>query len=222
MRPRLRILLLALATALVLALTLIVLLGRPATRSPAGVSTSDRETSAAEHASSSGFDGALLPGHVSAPNFTLTDQAGRRVSLRQYRGRVVILSFLSSACPPTCPLIAQQIRGALDELGQAGGHPIPTLIVSADPTETPAASRRFLREAALTGRVEYLTGTPAELKRVWRAYNIVPAQLANANSPHAASVLLIDRAGEERDLFQVEQLTPEALAHDVRKLESES
>jgi protein SCO1/2 len=215
MRPRSRILL-AFATVIVLAFALAVILDRPATRSPAGAATTDTGTPVAEHASSSGFDGALLPGRVTAHPFTLTDQRGRRVSLGQYRGRVTILTFLSSACRPTCPLIAQQIRGALDELG----HPVPTLIVSADPAaDTPAAVRRFLGEASLTGRVEYLTGTRAELTPIWRAYNVVPSQLGDAGSPHPAAVLLIDRAGQERDLFQVEQLTPEALAHDIRKLQ---
>jgi protein SCO1 len=215
MRSRSRILLLASTTLLVLALALVVLLDGPSPRSPTGASTAGAP--AVEHASSSsGFDGALLPGAVGAPAFMLTDQHGRRVSLGRYRGRVVILTFLSTACPPTCPLVAQQIRGALDELGRS----VPTLLVSADPAaDTPAAVRRFLAEASLTGRVEYLTGSRAELQRVWRAYNVVPAQLANANSPHPAAVLLIDRLGQERDLFQVEQLTPEALAHDVRRLE---
>jgi protein SCO1 len=216
MRPRFQ-LLLAVTTVVVVAFVLLVLLDRAPSRSPARSPTTS--ASVAENASSSsGFDGALLPGTVSAPDFTLTDQHGRRVSLRQYRGHVVVLTFLSTTCRPTCPLIAQQIRGALDELG--GGHSVPVLIVSADPTaDTPAAVRRFLREAALTGRVQYLTGPPAELRRVLHAYGIVPSQLGNANSPHTASVLLVDRAGQERDLFQVEQLTPEALAHDIRKLE---
>ncbi len=211
-----RIILLAVATAVVLALALVSILDRPATRS-GGVAATASGTAAAEvqHASS-GFDGALLPGGAGAPNFTLTDQHSRRVSLGQYRGRVVILSFLSPACQPTCPLIAQQIRGALDELD---AHPA-VLIVSANPAaDTPAAVRRFLGEAALSGRVEYLTGTLAELRAVWRAYGIVPSLLGEADSPHAASVLLIDRSGQKRDLFQVEELTPEALAHDVRKLE---
>jgi protein SCO1 len=218
MRPRSRPFLLALATVLVVALALVVLLARPSSPAPS------TPAPAAEHASSSGFDGALLPGHVSASDFTLTDQAGRRVSVAQYRGHVVILTFLSTACPPTCPLVAQQIRGALDELNThpARAHPIPVLIVSADPAaDTPARVRRFLAAASLGGRVEYLTGTRAELRRVWRAYNIVPSQLANADSAHPAAVLLIDRLGQERDLFQVEELTPEALAHDVRRLEGE-
>ena len=219
MRAHARIVLLAVATAVVLAFALAVILGRPAARPATGTSTAGTGASIAENArSSSGFDGALLPG-LPAPDFTLSDQHGRRVSLGQYRGRVTILTFLSTTCHPTCPLIAQQIRGALDELG----HAVRTLIVSADPTaDTPARVRRFLGEAALSGRVEYLTGTPAELQRVWRDYNVVPSQLANPNSPHPASVLLIDRLGQERDLFQVEQLTPEALAHDIRRLQTGS
>jgi protein SCO1 len=217
MRQRSRVILLTIATAVVLAFALLVLLDRPSIRSLADTSTTGTGASVAENArSSSGFDGALLPGEVSAPDFTLTDQRGQRVSLRQYRGQVTILTFLYSTCRPTCPLIAQQVRGALDELG----HPVPTLIVSADPAaDTPASVHRFLGEAALNGRVEYLTGTPAELQPIWRAYDIVPAQLDNVNAIHGASVLLIDRAGQKRDLFQAEQLTPESLAHDIRKLE---
>ncbi|HEY3865362.1 MAG TPA: SCO family protein [Solirubrobacteraceae bacterium] len=227
MRQRSRIILLAVATAIVLALALVVLLDHPTTQ-PSTDSTTAAAAAAravAENAqASTGFDGALLPKGVRAPDFTLTDQAGRRVSPGQYRGRVTILTFLSTTCHPTCPLIAQQIRGALDELSAhlTHAHPVPVLIVSADPAaDTPAAVRRFLDEAALDGRVEYLTGTPAELRAVWRAYGIVPSGLGDAESPHAAAVLLIDRAGQKRDLFQVEQLTPEGLVHDIRKLEGE-
>jgi protein SCO1/2 len=210
--------LLAVATVLVLALALGLLLGRPGTRSRAGTGATTAAADAPAPASAgAGFDGALLPGGLRAPGFTLTDQRGRRVSLAQYRGRVAILTFLSPACRPSCPLIAQQIRGALDELG---ADPVPVLIVGADPAAgTSAAVRRFLAEAALTGRVEYLSGTLAELRAVWRAYGVIPAELGDAGSPHPASVLLIDRGGFERDLFEVEQLTPEGLAHDVRRVE---
>jgi protein SCO1/2 len=219
MSQRLRILLLAFLTAVVLVFALVVLLDRPTSRSPTSSATAAARAVAKNAQASTGFDGALLPRGASTPDFTLTDQAGRRVSLGQYRGRVAILTFLSTTCHPTCPLIAQQIRGALDELDS---HPAPVLIVSANPiADTPAAVRRFLGEAALDGRVEYLTGSPSELGAVWRAYDIVPGQLGDAESPHAAAVLLIDRAGHKRDLFQVEQLTPEGLVHDIRKLEAE-
>ena len=220
MSQRSRILLLASLTTVVLVFALVVLLDRPASRSSTSSAAAAARAVAENAQASTGFDGALLPKGVSPPDFTLTDQSGRRVSLGQYRGRIAILTFLSTTCHPTCPLIAQQIRGALDEMS---AHPVPVLIVSANPTaDTPAAVRRFLGEAALDGRVEYLTGSSSELRAVWRAYEIVPSQLGDAESPHAAAVLLIDRAGQKRDLFQVEQLTPEGLVHDIRKLEDET
>jgi protein SCO1 len=221
MRPRTRIVLLALATILVVAFALAVLLDRPATHSPANT-TINAPTSTP---SASGFDGAALPAHVLARDFTLTDlltspaQSGRRtISLSALRGRVVVLAFLYSTCGPTCTVIAQQIRGALDELG--GRAPI-VLIVSANPAaDTPARARRFLMKVSLTGRVHYLTGSPAQLRAVWHAYGVTPASAGRAAFDATAAVYLIDPSGDERVVFGVEQLTPEALAHDIGKLEA--
>jgi protein SCO1 len=171
--------------------------------------------SAAHPAAGAGFAGAALPESVPAHDFTLQDQSGQRVSLADYRGQAVILAFLSSTCGATCVLIAQQIRGALDELPR----PVPVLFVSVDPrADTGARIRRFLERVALTGRVHYLSGSPAMLKPIWRAYGIVPVRTDRAGFERAASVLLLDRNGRERVLFGVEQLTPEGVAHDVRKL----
>jgi protein SCO1 len=163
-----------------------------------------------------GFDGAALPGSHPAPGFTLADQYGRPLSLASLRGRPVLLAFLYSRCGAPCVLIAQQIRGALDELGS---HPIPVVIVSADPAgDTPVAVRRFLAEVSLSGRVYYLTGSDARLRPVWSAYGVHPAAAGRAAFAKYATVRLIDSRGRERVLYGSEQLTPEALAHDASKL----
>jgi len=171
--------------------------------------------SAVHSATGTGFAGAALPASLPAHDFTLEDQAGHRVSLAGYRGQAVILAFLSSTCGATCTLIAQQIRGALDELPR----PVPVLFVSVDPrADTGARVKRFLERVALSGRVRYLSGSPAVLRPIWRAYGIVPVSSDRAAFERAASVLLLDRNGRERVIFGVEQLTPEGVAHDVRKL----
>jgi len=171
--------------------------------------------SAAHPSAGTGFAGAALPASLPVRGFTLEDQYGRRVSLAGYRGRVVILAFVSSTCGATCILLAQQIRGALDELP----HPVPVLFVSVDPrADTGARVRRFLERVALTSRVRYLSGSPAALRPIWRAYGIVPVTSDRAAFERAASVLLLDREGRERVVFGSEQLTPEGVAHDVRKL----
>lgn len=99
---------------------------------------------------------------------------------------------------------------------------MPVLIVSADPSaDTPARVRRFLGQVSLSGRVHYLTGSAAQLRAVWHAYGAIPASAGQAAFTSSASVFLIDPSGLERVLFPVEQLTPEGLAHDIRKLEAE-
>lgn len=173
-------------------------------------------SSPAQPAGASGFDGAALPSPgVAVRDFTLTDQAGRPTTLSRLRGQVAIVAFPYSTCGAPCVVIAQQIRGALDELAV----PVAVLMVSADPqADTRASVKRFLARASLTGRVRYLTGTLAQLRRVWRFFRVVPASAGRARFARFASVFLVDRAGRERVIYQLEQLTPEALAHDVRKL----
>jgi len=211
MPKRLRLAPLALAAVLAAALAVAAILAG----SPGGSSSSSQPSSPA--GSASGFDGAALPGGAVAPDFTLTDQGGRPISLSEYRGQVTVLTFLYSTCGASCIVIAQQIRGALDELPS----PVPVLIVSADPAaDSPARVRRFLEEVSLAGRVHYLTGPLSRLRPIWRAYRIKPASVGAREFDSYASVLLLDPSGRERVLFESEQLTPESLAHDIRKLQA--
>jgi protein SCO1 len=205
--------LVAVALAAVVALAVIAMASRGSSAGTSSLSSSGPE---------SGFDGAALPGDVSAPGFALTDQYGRAVSLSDYRGRVVVLAFLYSTCGATCILIAQQIRGALDELDSEHAHAPAVVIVSANPAaDTSARVARFLAEMSLTGRVQYLTGPLSRLRAIWAAYGIKPASAGGRVFDEYASVLLLDGAGAERVLFESEQLTPESLAHDIRKLDGD-
>ncbi|HEX5224461.1 MAG TPA: SCO family protein [Solirubrobacteraceae bacterium] len=163
------------------------------------------------------FKGAALVPSPLAPPFTLTDLEGDPVRLTSLRGEVVVIAFLDSTCSPGCVLVAQQVRGALDELE----HRPQVLFVSLDPgADTPASVRTFLQSAALASRVRWLVGPPRALRSVWRAYRVTTPSAGRAAFERALQVLLIDADGRERVLFEQEQLTPEALAHDIRTLQS--
>jgi len=165
-------------------------------------------------ATNGGFDGAPLRA-LPAPPLKLTDLSGRPVALSDYRRRVVVLTFLYPGCGATCTVIAQQIRGALDELPA----PVPVVIVSADPAaDSPAAVSQFLKSVSLAGRAAYLTGPQAALAPIWKAYRVKPASVGAVLFGRYAFVMLIDRSGRERVLYETEQLTPESLAHDIRRL----
>lgn len=158
-----------------------------------------------------GFAGALRP-EIPPQDFRLRDQDGRVASLSDYRGRVVILTFLYTTCRDTCPVMAQQIRGALDDLPE----PVPALAISVDPAnDTPRRARAFLLRQHLIGRMRYLLGSAHDLARVWRAYGIQPQMHGRE---HSAYVVLVDQRGRQRIGFPADRLTPEDLAHDVRRL----
>jgi protein SCO1 len=207
-----RLLTAALLSVVVLALALVLIFS--SSHSHGGESA----PSTSATAQSQGFDGAPTPGQT-PQDFTLTDQQGRRVSLSDYRGKVVVLAFLSTTptSAGTARLMAEQVRGALEELHAA----VPVLAVSTNPTvDTKARVGDFLRRVSLTERLEYLTGSPSQLQTVWRTYAITPPRPHEKGPDRSAYVVLIDGRGVQRVRFYVEQLTPEALAHDIRKLQA--
>ena len=199
MPARLRLALFVTATLALVAALGVTLFGRPAARD-GGVA----------------FAGSVRP-EIPPQNFRLRDQDGKAVSLRQFRGRVVVLTFMYTTCRDTCPLTATQIRGALDDLEQ----PPPALAVSVDPVnDTPERAREFLFKRSLGhDRMRFLLGDRAQLQPIWSAYGIKPQ---GKKFEHSAYVLLIDRHGRQRIGFPVQQLTPEGLAHDIRRLQAEA
>jgi protein SCO1 len=164
---------------------------------------------------SSRFEGALFPKGVRAPDFELQDQDGKQVSMRALRGRPVIVTFLYTHCHDTCPVTAQTIKGALDDLG----HDVPAIAISVDPPhDTRASARDFLAKQRVLGRLDFVLGSRAQLRPLWKGFAIQP-QLARQE--HQAQLTLVDRNGFQRVGFPGSQLTPERLAHDVKLLERE-
>jgi protein SCO1/2 len=163
-----------------------------------------------------GFAGALSPPNIPVRDFHLRDQDGKPASVDEYRGKVVVLTFMYSTCQDTCPVTAQTIRGALDQVG----HDVPVLAVSVDPShDTPDTAERFLvKQSMSAGRMRFLLGTRAQLAPVWKAYGIRPQ---GKGFEHTAYVAVLDKTGRQRVGFPVDHLTDNYLAHDIRKLESE-
>ena len=164
--------------------------------------------------SATGFEGALRPPDLRAePLDGLRDEDGRPLSLTRHKGQVVVMTFLYTTCEDTCPLTAQQIRGALDDLGTD----VPVVAVSVDPANDDAENaRRFLVEQQMIGRMHFALGDEQALERQWSAYGIAPQR---DGKEHSAYVVLVDGDGYQRIGWPVDQLTPEGLAHDIRVLQ---
>lgn len=159
-----------------------------------------------------GWEGAVRPDGAHLPDFALTTQDGERVTAASLRGRPVVVTFVYSTCRDTCPAQVQSIRGALDDLGRD----VPVVGVSVDPgNDTAATARAFLLEQSMTGRMDFLLGTRAQLAPVWDAFGIAPQRNGR---DHSAYTVLVDGDGRQRIGFPASQLTSSALAADLARL----
>ena len=158
------------------------------------------------------FEGAVLPAGLPVPDFTLTDQDGRPISMRALRGKPVIVTFLYTTCEDSCPTQAQQVKGALEELGED----VPAVAVAVDPLrDDPRSARAFLAEQRMTGRMSFVLGTQAQLAPVWRGFAVSPQR---EDLDHTARFVLVDAKGRQRVGFPLQEATPERIAHDLRLL----
>ena len=161
------------------------------------------------------FEGAVMPKDLRAPDFTLRDQDGERISMRDLRGQPVIVTFLYTNCDDTCPAQAQTVRGALDELGEQ----VPAIAVAVDPPrDTAESARAFLAEQRVTGRLSFVLGSRSELRPVWDGFYIAPQTVTQE---HQARFTLVDKRGFQRVGYPGFEATPERLAHDLRILQAE-
>jgi protein SCO1/2 len=166
-------------------------------------------------AQETGLRGARIPPGVLAPDFELRDQDGETLRMRDLRGKIVAVTFLYTHCEDTCPATAQQIRGALDDLG----HDVPVVAVSVDPrNDTEASARAFLSEQRVTGRIRFALGSREQLEPIWNAYGTSPQKV---QQEHSARLVLVDRRGRQRIGFPMQQTSPDMIAHDLRVLEAE-
>lgn len=176
---------------------------------------SRRDANGGEPAATAGFQGALMPEGVRAPDFSLANQDGEPVSMRSLRGSPVVVTFLYTTCEDTCPIQAQTVRGALDQLG----HDVPAIAIAVDPPrDTPGRAKAFLSEQRALGRIDFVLGTRAELRPLWNGFFIRPQSVTEE---HQARFTLVDAKGFQRVGYPGAEATPERLAHDLRLLEAE-
>ncbi len=127
----------------------------------------------------------FIPPAAPGYDFSLRDETGRRRSLADARGKVVVLTFVYSTCRDLCPAEGNDISTALHALPHSG---VEAYMVSVDPVgDTLARANRWLGRRGLTGGLgHFLVGSRAELAPVWRHYAIAPINATRAEALAAA------------------------------------
>ena len=151
-----------------------------------------------------------------APAFRLADARGGTLSSGALRGRPYAVTFLYTNCPDVCPLIGEEIRAALQEMG-ARAHQVNVVAISVDPRhDTPTNVRVWLRRHREPANFHYLVGDETALAGVWKGYFAAPQVAGDPQSSHTAAVWLVDRRGRLAAKYDAgAAFAPADLAHDL-------
>ncbi len=132
-------------------------------------------------------------------SFELTSQDGKRVSDKDFRGKLMLVYFGYTFCPDVCPAGLQVISAALDKLGPKADEVTPVFI-SLDPErDTPAKLKEYL--ASFSPRLVGLTGTPEDIAKVAREYRAYYKKVPDPKHPadytvdHTSIIYIMGRDG---------------------------
>jgi protein SCO1 len=134
----------------------------------------------------------------SVPDFTLTDQTRQRVSLSQFRGKLVAVNFVYTSCvlPQFCYRLANHFSVIERRFKERLGRDLVLFTITFDPArDTPERLAEYARQwNADPAAWHFLTGSTDEIGRVcrWLGVDFFPDE---GLFSHSSRTVVIDRRG---------------------------
>jgi protein SCO1 len=157
------------------------------------------------------------PSAIGGP-FQLTDQNGKAITEKDFRGRPFLVFFGFTNCPEICPTALFDISEIFNALGPDADK-ARALFITVDPErDTPEKLKEYL--SSFNPRLTGAGGTPEQLAAVAKGYRAyykkVPLKDGDYTMDHMATVYLMDKTGQFVAPFSLKR-RPEEAAADLRK-----
>jgi protein SCO1 len=161
-----------------------------------------------------------LPKIAPAPDFTLTSQDGTPVSLVDFRGKVVAVTFIYTLCTDTCPVLTPMMSFVQDRLGRDFGTKIAFISITVDPErDTPQVLKEYAQAfGADLGGWAFVTGAPETIREVTRRYGVFAAKTADGDVDHSFLTSIVDPRGILRVQYLGARFDPEDFRRDLLSL----
>lgn len=168
--------------------------------------------------------GQRLPTLGPAPDFSLERAGGGRLTSRDLRGKVAVVTFIYTSCGDVCPLLTQKLVDVQDTLGAAFGRDVAFVSITLDPEvdTAPVLASYAQQLGSDAAGWTYLTGTPDEIARVAHAYGVVFQRQPDGEVVHNLLTSICDRSGNLRVQYMGMAFDPDRFEQDVRDLMAEA
>lgn len=146
------------------------------------------------------YEGTELDGE--AFDFELVDQSNTSIRLSDFRGRLVVLTFMDSKCQDTCPLTAAHFREAYRQLYQNETGQVVFVGINVNLEANTVSDILETTRAWHLDEIpswHFLTGNREELAPIWSEYGVSAAPSPDGHSiMHTPGTFLIDALGKKR------------------------
>ena len=161
-----------------------------------------------------------LPKIAPAPEFALTSQDGAPITLADFRGRVVAVTFIFTMCTATCPVLTPMMSFVQDQLGANFGAKIAFVSITVDPErDTPDVLKEYAQAfGADFAGWSFLTGTPAAIQDVTRRYGVYALKSEHGDVDHTFLTSIVDPHGILRVQYLGVRFDPEEFRRDLLSL----
>jgi protein SCO1/2 len=166
------------------------------------------------------FHGVDITGVPYAAGFDLTDFNGKKRTLADFAGKVVVMYFGYTQCPDICPAAMQVVSQAMTDLGDKAKD-VQFLFVTVDPQrDTPEILKAYVTH--FNPSFLALTGTPDRIDQTAKDFKVyfkkVPGKTPGSYTmDHTAGFYVFDPKGKIR-LFEREGVSATDLAQDLNAL----
>jgi protein SCO1 len=164
-----------------------------------------------------------LPKIAPAPDFALTSQDGVPVTLADFRGKVLAVSFIFTLCTDTCPVLTPMMSFVQDRLGRDFGEKIAFVSITIDPErDTPEVLKEYAQAfGANPAGWFFATGPRDAIADVTRRYGVFAAKAENGNVDHTFLTSIVDQRGILRVQYLGVRFDPEEFRRDLLSLVNE-
>ena len=155
-------------------------------------------------------------------NFTLVDQDGKRFQFASARGKLLVVTFIFTACPDICPLLTAKFAAMQRELAAKKRADYMLLSITTDPqTDTSAVLKSYAERYKPDFRHWlFLTGSREQLAKVWKEFGVTVQTAGPGQIQHTALTTLIDRHGVRRFDYYTDRWQEKEILRDIASLDS--
>ena len=167
---------------------------------------------------------------AAVPDFTLTNQNGKRIALNDYRGRALVVTFIYTRCPlpDYCPLVTNHFAEIIKAMKNDAAlvNQAHLLSISVDPEyDTPQVLREYGAKytgesgAATFSHWEFATGKADEIKQAatWFGLQYWPEE---GQIVHSLRTAVIAPDGKLVKLYHGNDWQPAEIVADLQGLKS--